>query len=127
MHSFIMNGYIWQIAFVHPNSPMLVDRTGEMRVATTDPAHLRVYLSDNLTGEFLITVLIHELGHCALFSFNLIDDIHRVVEPRYWYDAEEWVCNLIANYGLEIFSIARDFLGEDAWELIPREFERIIA
>lgn len=98
-----------------------------MRVATTDPANLKVYLSDHLAGEFLITVLIHELGHCALFSFNLIDDIHHVVDPSYWYEAEEWVCNLIANYGLEIFSIARDFLGESAWELIPSEIERIIA
>lgn len=127
MDRFIMNGYIWRISFVNPASPMLVDRTGELRVATTDPENLTVYLSDMLTGEFLITVLIHELGHCALFSFNLIDDIHYVVDRKHWYEAEEWVCNLIANYGREIFSIAKDFLGDYAWTLIPSELEKIIA
>lgn len=39
-----------------------------------------------------------------MFSFDLLRDIHRMVHPEYWLEAEEWVCNFIADYGLLIFS-----------------------
>ena len=125
MNTFSMNGHIWRISFVEPNSPMLVDRTNHLTVATTDPKNLQVYLSSDLHGDFLIKVLLHELGHCALFSFNLLDDIHRMVIPEYWIEAEEWACNFIADYGFKIFSIAYSFAGMDAWKYIPQEFDRL--
>lgn len=127
MNVFSMNGYIWRVRFVEPNDPMLVDRTGTLTVATTDPTNLQVYLSRELQGDFLIQVLLHELGHCALYSFNLIDDIHRMVMPEHWIEAEEWVCNFIADYGFRIFSAAYDILGADALKLIPAELDRLIA
>lgn len=127
MNSFFMNGYLWRIKFVNPNSPLLVDRTGVLTVATTDPKAQCIYLSSKLTGDFLLTVLVHELGHCAMFSFNLLDDIHRMVNPEHWIEAEEWVCNFIADYGLTIFSVAYSFLGKDAWIFVPHEIEKMIA
>ena len=127
MNQFTMNGYLWQIVFVDPYDPMLVDRTGALTVATTDPITLTVYISNELSGEFLTHVLIHELGHCAIFSFDLLYDIHRMVKPKYWVEAEEWVCNFIADYGAKIFSIAYSVLGDDAWIFIPYELERLIA
>ncbi len=127
MNSFTMNGIRWNIYYVDPRSPLLVDRTNEIRVATTDPKTRCVYLSSNLYGDFLYRVLIHELGHCAMFSFNLLDDIHRVVHPDYWIEAEEWVCNFIADYGRNIFDISRQFLGDDVLDYIPREIERLVA
>lgn len=120
-----MNGYLWRVCFVDNDDPMLVDRTGELTVATTDPTTLRVYISNDLDGSFLTRVLIHELGHCAMFSFGLLDDIHRMVQPRYWIEAEEWICNFIADYGMKIFSTAYRVLGDRAIEIIPYEIERI--
>lgn len=117
-----MNGYLWRVCFVAPNDPMLVDRSGVLTVATTDPSTLCVYISNTLTGGFLTRVLIHELGHCALFSFNLIEDIHRMVYPEMWVEAEEWVCNFIADYGRTIFEAGYSILDD-----IPRELERLIA
>lgn len=122
-----MNGYLWRIKFVSPNSPVLMDRTGKMTVATTDPTLQLIYLSRNLTGAFLMKVLIHELGHCALVSYGLLDDIHRMVKPEYWMEAEEWACNFIADYGAKIFATAYKTLGYDAWMFVPYEFDRIIA
>lgn len=127
MNSFHMNGYLWRVKFVNPNSDYLVDRTGLSRVATTDPNTWTIYLSNALEGDFLNRVLVHELGHCVMISFNLLDDIHRMVKPDYWYEAEEWVCNFIADYGLKIFSIAYSILGDDAWDYLPYELERLIA
>lgn len=57
---FTMNDLLWQIQFVNPSSYQLIDRTGKLRVATTDFNELTVYLSANLRGDFLMTVFIHE-------------------------------------------------------------------
>lgn len=127
MNSFVMNGYLWRIAYVDPNSSYLVDRTGRLTLGTTDPLRRMVYLSRSLTGDKLVNVLIHELGHCALISFHLIDDIHRMTKREYWVYAEEWVCNVFANYGFMIFNIAKNILGYDAWICIPYELEKIIS
>ena len=122
-----MNGYSWRVCYVDADDPMLVDRTGRVTVATTDPGTLTVYILRDLDGEFLIRVLIHELGHCAMFSFGLLDDIHRIVHPRYWLEAEEWVCNFIADYGMTIFDTAYAILGDRAIAVVPYEVERLVA
>lgn len=86
-----------------------------------------IFMSRSLSGALLMKVLIHELGHCALVSYGLLDDIHKVVKPEYWILAEEWVCNFIADYGAKIFSIAYSVLGNDAWMFIPYELDKVIA
>lgn len=121
-----MNGYSWEVIVVDPHDPMLVDRTGVLTVATTDPMTYHVYLSSSLSGDFLTRVFIHELGHCALYSFNLLDDIHRMTYPKYWIEAEEWVCNFIADYGLKIFNVSYSVLGDRTWLYIPQELERFV-
>lgn len=120
---FYMNGYLWRVQFVYPYNPMLVDRTNILRVATTDPYSATIFLSEDLYGEFLNRVLIHELGHCTMFSFHLLQYIHRMVKPKYWVDMEEWICNFIADYGMMIFSIMYDVLGDDAIWVVPHELE----
>ena len=127
MDGFTMNGYSWRVCYVDADDPMLVDRTGRVTVATTDPGTLTVYILRDLDGEFLTRVLIHELGHCAMFSFGLLDDIHRMVHPRYWLEAEEWVCNFIADYGMTIFDTAYAILGDRAIAVVPYEVERLVA
>lgn len=122
-----MNGDFWKVRFVPSNDPMLVDRTNILRVATTDPSTQTVYLSRRLHGDYLLTVFLHELGHCALYSFDLLDEIHRMVRPEYWIEMEEFICNFLADYGMRIFKISYRTLGYDAWKLIPSEFERYLA
>lgn len=97
-----MNGIIWTIIFVNPNDPVLIDRTGTLTLACTDPITKRVYISNKLRGQLYLRVLLHELGHCAMVSYNLLDEIHEIVKPEYWIDAEEFICNFIAVYGLKI-------------------------
>lgn len=127
MDHFYMNGYLWRVHFVDPDSDLLVDRTDTKTIATTDPETYCIYLSNALRGDLLNKVLIHELGHCTMISFHLLDDIHRMVKRRYWMEAEEWVCNFIADYGLRIFSAAYRILGDEAWIFVPYELERLVA
>lgn len=127
MKDFYMNGYLWNVKIINEYSPKLVDRTGELKVATTDPNDLCVYLSDRLEGDLFNTVLIHELGHCAMISFNLIDYIHAHVAQEHWIDVEEFMCNFIADYGLKIFRIAYNLFGDDALRIVPIEIEKYVA
>ena len=126
MNSFIMNGILWHVKFVDLTSLELVDRTGKQRVATTDPNTFCIYLSNNLRGDFLNTVFIHELGHCVMVSYNLLYEIHKMVKQEFWIEAEEWICNFIADYGMQIFKIAYGILGSKALEILPYEMERVI-
>lgn len=121
---FVMNGYLWTVETVNRRNPKLIDRTDQYKLATTDPETLSVYLSDELYGDFLMTVFIHELGHCALWSYDLIDEIHRMTKPEYWVDMEEFICNILADYGFKVFGIMFKTMGYDAWKMIPKEFER---
>lgn len=114
-----MNGHSWRVCYVSPESEKLVDRTANKRVATTDPTTFCIYLADTLSGDFLKTVLIHELGHATMISYNLLPSIHSFIQPEYWIDAEEWICNFIADYGDEVFEIANHILSPSFQEL-PR-------
>ena len=127
MDSFYMNGDLWHVKIVSPYNPKLVDRTGDLKVATTNPVSMCVYLSSHLEGDFFNTVLVHELAHCAMISFDLIDYIHSHVPPEYWIDMEEFMCNFIADYGLKIFRTAYDLFGDDAIRIVPYGIERYIA
>lgn len=127
MDTFYMNGDLWRIKSVNPNHSELMDRTGKRCLATTNPVERCVYLSNNLRGTLFSRVLIHELGHCAMVSFDLLDEIHRLVEPEYWIEAEEFICNFLADYGWEIFHTAYGLFGEDALLYIPSEIEKMIA
>ncbi len=126
MNSFVMNGYFWRVQTVPPDSPMLYDRTGERRVATTDPNTQCIYLSESLEGQFLNRVLLHELGHCVMLSYGLIITIRSKLPRNLWIPAEEWCCNLIADYGAEIFATAFRVLGDSAWEFVPNEMAKIV-
>lgn len=108
MRRFYMNGYEWWVIRVSPDSHYLIDRTGALTVATTDPTALTIYISSALSGEFFTRVLIHELGHATMFSYYLVDDIHSMVPPDKWIEAEEWTCNFLADYGQNVFRVLDD-------------------
>lgn len=111
METFEMNGIVWSVIDVEPNSTLLIDRLGTMTLAVTDPYVHAIFMSRNLHGKLRQKVLIHEMCHCALVSYGLLDDIHRAVKPSDWIMAEEWVCNLFADYGLVIFDTVRQLLS----------------
>lgn len=122
---FILNGDVWRIKVVDQNDEMLVDRTGTLRVATTDPNTHCMYLSSELNGDFLVRVFLHELGHCVMVSYDLVDELREMVRPKYWLEAEEWLCNFIADYGRIIYNITRKTFGEQALLVVPEYLDKI--
>ena len=124
---FYMNGLRWNVRWTNSADPILVDRTGSLTVAVTDPDTMTIYLSNQLNGEFLNRVLIHELGHCVMYSYGLIDEIHRMCKRRFWIDMEEFCANLLANYGNQVFGLTYSILGDEAIHIVPYELERLVA
>lgn len=49
-----------------------------------------------------------------------------MVYPDKWIEAEEWVCNFIADYGFIIFSTVNSVIGPDAWYYVPHELEKLV-
>lgn len=120
-----MGGDWWDVVRVPPSSPALIDRSGAVTLATTDPGSMTVYVSDALSGRLLERVMVHEMGHCALWSLGLADSLHRMVYPFMWVEAEEWACNLLADYGEEVLDKSRAVLGDMALYEVPRRLEKI--
>lgn len=71
-------------------------------------------------------MLVDRTGHCAIYSFGLAYDIHKMVRQEYWMEAEEWVCNFIADYWLMMFQMLLDYLGEKAWNVVSKAIETTI-
>lgn len=46
--------------------------------------------------------------------------IHKGVKEEYWIEAEEWLCNFIAEYGQRIFETASSL------EIVPQKVEEIV-
>ena len=122
MERFYLNGILWRVYYVPSNSSYLVDRTGNVRLATTDVRLHNIYIYEGLSGELLNRVIIHEIGHAVMASFGLISELHKLVKPEYWIEAEEWGCNLIADYGSLILQTSEDVI-RDSFDILPRAFE----
>lgn len=124
LRRFIMNGYLWNVRFTSPQDPILVDRTNTLTVGVTDPSTMTIYIADNLYGEFLTRVVLHELSHAMIYSYHYLELIHRYCKKRFWIDAEELVANLIANRAKEIFERAYEIVGDEAIHFVPYELGR---
>lgn len=97
---FELNGIIWDICFVNPYDYILYDiRNNVITVATTDLYTHTIYIANNVSDEFLLKILKHELYHCYEFS-GLAYDL-----PTFY---EEHTADFIANRGNELLDLASD-------------------
>lgn len=124
---FYMNGLRWRVRFTYPTDRVLVDRTGTLTIGVTDSATMTIYLSNELRGSFLTTVVLHELSHAMMISYGYLEQIHKYCKKRHWVDMEELIANLIANQAKEIFQRAYDIVGDDAIRFVPYMLEQFAA
>lgn len=123
---FSSNGDEWRIQRVAWDSPVLVDRTGHLCIGVTDPHTMTIYLADWLEGELLARVMIHEMAHAVMWSNGLIAELGKMVKPDKRIEAEEWVCNFLADYGMTIFEGASKVLGGKGIDCIPQMMRSLI-
>lgn len=127
INGFYMNGDWWTVRWTDPTNPILVDRTNVLTCAVTDPQTMTIYLSNKLRGEFLTKVVLHELSHAMMYSYQYLDEIHRYCKKRYWIEMEELIANLIAQQAKEIFQRAYDIVGDEAIRFVPYMLEQFVA
>ena len=77
-----MNGDLWRVQFVSPHDSMLIDRTGQRTLAVSDYSTMIISIANNLRGELLNRVFIHELGPCAMFSYGLLPELRMLCNWR---------------------------------------------
>lgn len=111
MRPFVVNGECWNVVWVSPDDPALIDRTGTRTVATTDPNTNVVSISTAVKPPFLDRVLLHEVAHAVTISHGLLDVLRLAVPSRFWVFVEEWAAQLVENYGIEAATLAAQSLG----------------
>ena len=92
---FNINGETWKIVFVPPYHPQLTRSDGSVTIGACDDGTKTIYIDAAIEGELMKKVLVHEITHAAMFSYN--------VELNLWQ--EELLADLIATYGQEIIGI----------------------
>lgn len=124
---FVLNNYIWKIRVVPADSHYLIDRLGNLTVATTDSNELCIFLSEELSGDFKKRVIAHEMGHACCFSFGLLQEIWDCCYPDKRIQMEEFICNFVADYGEKIFDITYKIIGDEALVRLPYYLERLVS
>ena len=84
---------------VPPDSPALIDWTGQRRLATTDYDHESIRVSLCLIPPLLDQVLLHEVAHAVIWPNEL---------PR---QIDELVAQEIEHHAIEAIKITSEILG----------------
>ncbi len=96
---FEINGKIWHIKFVSPSNKYLLKEDNTYTIGVCDNISKTIYLSSDLRAEKLSKVLIHELVHAIIFSYNI----------QLEYEKEELIANIISVYGEKIIKIKNKY------------------
>lgn len=111
MKPFTVNGDVWRVIRVSAGDPRLIDRTGEYRIATTDPETMNVCVLDTLEPPLLDKVVLHEVAHAITVSYGLLSSLRAIVPPYLWVFVEEWAAQLVENHAIEASVAASETLG----------------
>ena len=111
MKPLVVNGQLWRVVRVPVGDPRLVDRTGEPKLATTDPVERAVHLSEGIPSPLLDKVALHEAAHVVAAAHGMLPAMRAAVPWRYWVPVEEWAAKVMELHGLEAADVASRMLG----------------
>lgn len=96
----VINGLEWQIKRVNPYNINLYRNDGTLTVGMTDKNKQIIFINNLLQGKFLRKVLIHELVHAWMFSYNYFISVKQ----------EEFICDFIATNSDDILKQADELI-----------------
>ena len=111
MQAFLVNGQDWRVVRVPVGDPRLVDRTGEQKLATTDPTTRTVHIRADLVPPLLDKVVLHEAAHVVATAHGMLGPLRATVDERYWVPVEEWAAKVTELHGIEAVDVASRMLG----------------
>lgn len=95
-----MNAKRWKVVVVPSTSKWLTRSDGTLTLGVTDNNVMTVFLSQRLRGPLLRKVLLHELTHAWMFSYNYHLSL----------DEEEFVCDFLASNAEAIIAKADEII-----------------
>lgn len=111
MRPFAVNGEVWGVVRVPTGDPRLIDRTGEGRLAVTDPRSMTVYVDASVRPPLLDRVMLHEVAHAITVSWGLLPRLRRDAMRGDLTGVEEWSAQLVENHAIEAVRAASEALG----------------
>lgn len=114
MDAVVVNGQLWRVVRVPVGDPRLVDRTGEPKLATTDPTARAVHIRADLEPPLLDQVAMHEAAHVVSMAHGILPTLHTAIPRASWVRAEEWAASAMERHGLEAADVASRMLGRPA-------------
>lgn len=109
MEPLVIRGHVWWVVRVSPDDPLLIDRTGIRRIATTDPLSRVIRISTGVPSIMFDRVLIHELSHAMMEEYGINELISDVLDDEIL--VEELMAWFIETHGLEIIDAASRSVG----------------
>lgn len=88
-----INNYSWDIIYTS-DSNNLKRSDGTITLGVTDINLMTIFIYSNLDNYMRSKVLIHELTHAYMFSYNYYIPL----------DQEEFICSFIENYAIDIIN-----------------------
>lgn len=95
-----INDIEWNIIYVNPLSVDLMRSDGTITLGMCDCNTNCIYISNALKGELLRKVIIHELVHAFMFSYNIYIPI----------ETEELICDFIATNVDDIINMTESII-----------------
>lgn len=97
-----LNNVVWRVREVSPRHPALKNSDSSYTLGSCDNSNHTIYISEGLTDKKFKKVLCHEIVHAAMFSYDVKLSLME----------EEYVADLIANYGGEILRKANQIFSD---------------
>lgn len=104
---FQVNGIYWEVIFVNSISNDLRKDDGSIALGVCDNNVKCIYISNALKGNLFQRVLIHELTHAWIFSYNFY----------LTFEEEEFICEFVSMYAKDILSKTDNLISECAFRI----------
>lgn len=107
----VIRGSVWRVARVSPGNPFLIDRTGVLRIATTDPVGKVIRISYAVPASLFDQVYIHEAAHAMMIEAGITDVLWQVTEERRQVLTEEMLAWFLEHHAIEVIDAVSQSLG----------------
>lgn len=111
MRPLVIRGNVWRVVRVSPGDPFLIDRTGILRIATTDPIAKTIRISKAILPPMFDQVYLHEAAHAAMIETNVPELLSGVVNAGSQVLTEELLAWFLETYGIEVINAVSESLG----------------
>ena len=111
MTPLVVNGQLWRVVRVPAGDPRLVDRTGQPKLATTDPSGRVVSIRADLEPPLLDRVALHEVAHVVASAHGMLPMLHAAIPEESRVPVEEWAAKVMELHGIEAVKLAAEVLG----------------